>query len=49
MNLFLNISYLLLFCLDDIEIRHDEYPRKRLSIDAMSRLNTVFKEGKFMK
>ncbi len=44
--LFLNISYF--FLLDDVEIRHDEYPRKGSSIDAMSKLNTVFKDCKFL-
>ncbi len=48
MNSFLKISYLLLFCLDDVEIRHDEYHRKGASINTMSKLNTVFKEGKFL-
>jgi hypothetical protein len=34
--------------LDNVEIRHDEYPRKGTSIDALSKLNTVFKEGKIL-
>ncbi|CAF0788297.1 unnamed protein product [Adineta steineri] len=29
----------------NIEIRHDEYPRKGTSIDSLSKLNTVFKEA----
>lgn len=40
------LSLIILIYLDNVEIRHDEYPRKGMSIDALSRLNTVFKEGK---
>jgi len=40
-------SFIVVF-LDNVEIRHDEYPRKGTSIDALSKLNTVFKEGKIL-
>lgn len=44
-----NISYAVFFYfIDSVEIRHDEYPRRGSSIDALSKLNTVFKEGKFV-
>lgn len=32
--------------IDEIEIRHDECPRKGISIDCLSKMNTIFKEGK---
>jgi hypothetical protein len=41
------LSVIVVF-LDNVEIRHDEYPRKGTSIDALSKLNTVFKEGKIL-
>src|SRR5271163_1788563 len=39
------LSLVVIVSLDNVEIRYDEYPRKGTSIDALSRLNTVFKEG----
>lgn len=34
------------YFLDDVEVRQDEHPRKGISIDSMSKLNTIYKGGK---
>ena len=45
---FFYIFFIFDIFLDDVEIRYDEHQRKGTSIDTMSKLNTVFKEGKFL-
>jgi len=32
---------------DNVEVRHDEHSHKGISLDALSKLNTIFKEGRF--
>jgi acetyl-CoA acetyltransferase len=42
------IAFFLVYFLGDVQIKTDEYPRQGVTMDALSKLKTVFKDGIYL-